>query len=252
MLRKLTSIVVVACCGFSVRAAEVAAPPTTAMARPAELLFADDFSRAEVGTAWKSSVRSYSIRDGVLVTGQRPDAGHPAVCRVSVALQDCIVDFRFKFAGGSQLSLVLNDAGYKHSHAGHICRAQVSPTAVTLGDDKEGAMKLGGVFELRSQPEKRAEYEKLIENRRTRVPHKLDIDLWHRMTVEIVGDEMLASIDGRPIAYLRSPGFAHPTKNYWGFTTQGRFIEIDDVRAWSAVLDPNWSKRRSELFEARR
>ena len=69
---------------------------------------------------------------------------------------------------------------------------------------------------------------------------------------EIGFKDIKVGVDGKPVAYLRSPGFAHPTKNYWGFTTQGRFIEVDDVRAWSAEVDPNWNQRRGELFGTQR
>src|SRR5262249_53546022 len=153
---------------------------------------------------------------------QRPDHGHPAVSRLSIPLRDAVFDFRFKFDGGTQLSLVLNDRDHKGSHAGHICRAQISPTAVTLGDDCEGAMKFG-IYELRQDAPRREEYDKLIADRRRRVALTVDPKPWHRMTVELVGDEMLASLDGKPVAYLKSPGLAHPVKNYWGFTTSGQF-----------------------------
>ncbi|MGC3970304.1 MAG: hypothetical protein QM775_24125 [Pirellulales bacterium] len=84
------------------------------------------------------------------------------------------------------------------------------------------------------------------------MPVAVDPEPWHSMTVEIVGDEMTASLDDKPIAYLKSPGLAHPTKNYWGFTTQGRFIEVDDLRVWSAEPDVAWSERRAELFGSQR
>ena len=233
--------------------ATVMAP--TVMAKRGKLLFADDFERSEVGAAWTTSQKSYAIRDGVFVTGQRPDHGHPAVCRVGVPLKDAVIDFRFKFAGGSQVSLVLNDKDHKGSHAGHICRAGISPTAVTLGDDCEGAMKFG-IYELWKDPAKRSQVEQLVESRKQRVPITLDTvksddGPWHCLTVEIVGEEMTATLDGKPVAYLKSPGIAHAVKNYWGFTTSGRYVEIDDVKAWAAEPDAGWKKRRAELFTER-
>ena len=223
--------------------------PRTVMTQPGELRFADDFNRTEVGPRWKLSVRSYEIRDGIFVTGQRPDAGHPAVSRVSVLLKDAVIDFRFRFDGGKQITLVLNDSDYQGSHAGHICRAAVTPTELRLGDDREGTMKFG-IYEKWKDPAKRGEVEELVKDRTVRVPIKLDVSQWHRLTVEIVGEEMVASLDGEPQAYLKSPGIAHATKNYWGLTTSGRFVEIDDLRAWSATLDPQWVKRRGEQFPA--
>jgi hypothetical protein len=238
------SIVSFACLSTAVvNAAEV----ETFLAKPGKLAFADDFERVEVGDAWKTSRNEYSIRDGVLITGQRPEHGHPAVSRVSVNLKDAVISFRFKFDGARGLTLVLNDSGWKQSHAGHICRAGVTLAQVTLGDDKEGRMKFG-IYEKWKDPATKAEVEPLVKDRSRAFPHALEAGKWYAMTVEFVGDEMLASINGRPIAYLRSPGFAHPTKNYWGFTTSGQYAEVDDLKAWHAEPDPRWPERRAKLF----
>jgi hypothetical protein len=232
----------------------VAAPAAeveTFLAKPGKLAFADDFQRAEVGDAWKTSRNEYSIQDGVFITGQRPEHGHPAVSRVSVPLRDAVVTFRFKFNGARGLTLVLNDSEWKQSHAGHICRAGVTLSQVTLGDDKEGRMKFG-IYEKWKDPATKAEVERQVKDRSRSFPHALEAGKWYAMTVEFVADEMLASIDGRPIAYLKSPGFAHPTKNYWGFTTSGQYVEIDDLKAWHADPDPTWPDRRAKLFPAGR
>jgi hypothetical protein len=145
------------------------------------------------------------------------------------------------------LTLVFNDRDHQGSHAGHICRAGVSPRQVTLGDDCEGTMKLG-IYERWQNPATKSEVEPLVKGRIERVPVIFDAERWHRMTVEIVGDEMVASLNGKPVAYLQSPGIAHATKTDWGFTTQGRTIEVDNLRAWSAEADPAWPERRAELF----
>jgi hypothetical protein len=217
---------------------------------PTAPVFTDDFERPELGDAWKISRDEYSIKDGVFVTGQRPEHAHPAVCRTSVTLRDALVQFRFRLRGARGLTLVLNDRDYQGSHAGHICRVGVTPAGVTLGDDKEGPMKLG-VYEKWKDMATRAEVEPLVKDRRKSVPHALEADRWYEMTVEFAGDEMLAVIDGKPIAYLKSPGIAHPTKNYWGFTTSGRYAEIDDLRVWhGSLLADEWPARRAREFPA--
>jgi hypothetical protein len=221
--------------------------PTTVMARRGKLLVSDDFSRSDVGDTWKVSQKSYSIADGVFITGQRPEAKHPAVSRLHVPFKDAVVDFSFRFTGGKQLTLVFNDTEFKGSHAGHICRAGVSPQQISLSDDCEGAMKFG-LYERWKDPDKRSEVEAQVKDRMKKVPVTFDAGKWHRMTVEIVGDEMVASLDGKPVAYLKSPGIAHATKTDWGFTTQGRTIEVDNLRAWVAEADTAWPQRRAELF----
>jgi hypothetical protein len=166
-----------------------------------------------------------------------------------LTLKNAVVDFEFRFDGGTGLSLVFNDRDYKDSHAGHICRASVSLDTVRLGDDREGTMKFG-IYERWKDPEKRAGIEPLVADKTTKTPIKLDEQKWYRMTVEIVGDEMVASLDGKPVAYLKSPGIAHPTKTDWGFTTQKRWIEIDNLRVYQAEPDAAWPARRAALFGA--
>ena len=50
----------------------------------------------------------------------------------------------------------------------------------------------------------------------------------------MVGDEMRASIDGKPVAYLKSSGIAHPTKSKIEFGCQGKDGYFDDIKIWNA------------------
>ncbi|HEY1602617.1 MAG TPA: hypothetical protein VGG64_23635, partial [Pirellulales bacterium] len=57
---------------------------------------------------------------------------------------------------------------------------------------------------------------------------------WHDVVIEIVGDQMRVSLDGRPAGYLKSPGIAHETKTSFHFTVSGKGVLFDDVRIWEA------------------
>ncbi len=55
--------------------------------------------------------------------------------------------------------------------------------------------------------------------------------------MEIVGDEMRASLDGKAVGYLKSSGIAHPIKSDFHFTVSGNATQaalFDDVRVWAA------------------
>jgi hypothetical protein len=56
--------------------------------------------------------------------------------------------------------------------------------------------------------------------------------------MEIVGDELRASLDGKAVGYLKSSGIAHPIKSDFHFTVTGnatQFALFDDVHVWAAA-----------------
>ncbi|HEX3871108.1 MAG TPA: family 16 glycoside hydrolase [Pirellulales bacterium] len=218
--------------GIGCVAAARADEPATQLARPGKLLFADDFARADAGEAWTGSLRSFRIEDGALVVSQREDATHPAVVRTTVEFKDAVLTFRFRFDGAPRFGVVFNDKNHADSHAGHICRVSVSPNQISVGDDKEGAMK-HGIYEKWQHADTKEEVRSIVESTQIKAPVKIESKRWYSMTVEIVGDEMAVSLDGKPITRFKSSGFDHAVKNHWGFTVSGQSIDFDDVKLWS-------------------
>jgi hypothetical protein len=85
-----------------------------------------------------------------------------------------------------------------------------------------------------TDPAKKAEKAKLLQGRGATFPIELDATAWHTMVLETVGDMMRASIDGKPVAFLKSPGIAHPTKSKIEFGCAGKDGYFDDVKIWNA------------------
>jgi len=79
--------------------------PVLVLADPSE--FRDGFERDKIGDAWTSHANSFSIRDGILVASQLPDAAHGAVMRAQLDFRDAVIDFSFKYDGGSVSILLL-------------------------------------------------------------------------------------------------------------------------------------------------
>lgn len=52
--------------------------------------------------------------------------------------------------------------------------------------------------------------------------------------LETVGDTMRATIDGKPVAFLQSPGIAHPMKSKVEFGCMGKDGFFDDLKIWNA------------------
>jgi arylsulfatase A-like enzyme len=192
-------------------------------------IFSDSFERQDLG-AWKAVIPGCSVKQGALVIRQERD-DHGAVGRVSLPMQDLVMAFRFQLAGSPSFNVVFDDRSCKGSHAGHICRVSISPRQVRLGDDREGAMR-NDIFAMRRSPDLKPLAERMILGRGCTVPIAVDPEAWHEVTIEIVGERMQVTVDGRPAGVLESPGIGHPTKTSVHFTVPGAGVLFDDVRIW--------------------
>lgn len=221
-------VVVLLAALVSALAAELPGP----LAKKGELLFSDDFERRDLGR-WKVIIPGFKVEDGVLVgTQDRPD--HGSVGRLYLPMKDLIMSFRFKLAGSPRFNVVFDDKNHKGSHAGHIARVAFAGRQIRLGDDKEGVMR-NDIFEMRRRPESKQAADKLLAGRGANVKAALEQDRWYAAVIEIVGDEMRVSLDGKAVGHLQSPGLAHPTKESVHFTVSDKAVHFDDVEIWAAV-----------------
>ncbi len=202
-------------------------------AKRGELLFSDDFNRAEVGPRWETSQRSFAIVDGA-IKGGHPLGQHGAIAGVEVPFKDAVIEFKFRFEGAASISAVCDDRAYTNSQAGHICRATITPKVIRLGDDREGGMR-NDIMEMRKDPKRKGEGDKLLVGRTAAFPTSIEGNQWHHLLMEIVGDEMRVHLDEKFVGRLKSPGIAHPTKSRFHFTINGKDAAIDDVKIWAAL-----------------
>ncbi|MCG6156754.1 family 16 glycoside hydrolase [Rubinisphaera margarita] len=203
----------------------------TPLAEKGQSLLADDFERQELGQ-WKVILPSFRIEDGELVASQ-DRADHGSVGRVYLPMTNVVMSFRFNLVDSWGFNVVFDDKNYKGSHAGHIARVAITPKQIRLGDDKEGIMR-NDIFAMRRDPKQKAAADKLLEGRGSNVKIDVAKGEWHEMTIELLGDEMRVSLNGKAIGHLQSSGLAHPTKESVHFTVNGREVRFDDVQIWEA------------------
>lgn len=225
-------------------AAELPAIPGEAIAKKKELLFSDDFERAEPGKAWRVVVPTYALENGTLkgtqtrvnvpaTEGKAAVVGHAAIIGTDTPTKDSIVTFKFRFAGATALSAEFDDRKYTGSHYGHICRVVITPKNVTLRDERDGSMR-NDIYAMSKDPARRDERNKLLEGRSATFPVQFELDKWHDLVLETVGDNMRASIDGKAVAFLKSSGIGHATKSKIEFGCAGKDGYFDDVMIWNA------------------
>ena len=75
---------------------------------------------------------------------------------------------------------------------------------------------------------------KLLTGRGSSGAAKFEQKRWYQAAIEIVGDRMRVSLDGKAVGYLQSPGIAHETKSSFHFTVNGPGVLFDEVRIWKA------------------
>ena len=201
------------------------------LAQKGDLLFSDDFERSELGE-WKPLIPSFAVQNGVLKGWQTRD-DHGAVGRVYRPMKDVILEFKFMLDGSTGFNTVLDDKNHKGSHAGHICRVAFAPKQIRIGDDKEGVMR-NDIFEMRKDPAKKKEADKLLVGRGSAVNRVVEPKKWHKVKIELLGDVLRVTMDDEPAGELKSPGIAHETKQSFHFTVNGPGVLFDDVRIWKA------------------
>ena len=205
--------------------------PTEPIAQKGEPILDDNFERSDLGD-WKSLIPTFVIEGGELKGWQTRD-DHGAVGRIYKPMKDAVVEFRFKLVGSTGFNAVFDDQKFKGSHAGHICRVAFAPTQIRLGDDKEGVMR-NDIYEMRKDPARKKEADKLLEGRGSATSTKLEQQKWYQVVIELKGDSMRVTMDGKPVGFLKSPGIAHETKSSFHFTVNGTGALFDDVRIWQA------------------
>lgn len=211
--------------------AALADVPQELLAQKGDLLFSDDFERTSLGD-WQSLIPTFTVANGVL-KGEQTRDDHGAVGRIYRPMKDVIVEFKYKLDGSTGFNAVFDDQKFNGSHAGHICRVAFAPKQIRLGDDKEGVMR-NDIFEMRKDPTLKAGAEKLLVGRGSVAKIELDSKSWHNVKIEIAGGRMRVSVDGKPVAFLESPGIAHETKSSFHFTVNGPGVLFDEVRIWKA------------------
>ena len=238
---------------FLMPVAAVRADSVPQLAAPTDVVFRDDFSRADPGPAWKTNDAAKKapgqsrIVDGALATRMAPHSDHGATITTAVEFTDAIITCRFRLLGEKGFNLPINDPAEKTVHAGHICRVRVAPGRVQLQDDKTGQMNLE-VQKLRNDPATADQAAARMAGTSAVFNAPVERGKWHVLRVELVADEMLVQLDGKVVGYLKSPGFAHPTKRNFGFTVADPTgVTFDDVVLTRAQAAAQWPAARAAV-----
>ena len=84
---------------------------------------------------------------------------------------------------------------------------------------------------MRDDPEYKDRIEDLLETKKRTYETEFVDGIWYHARIVIEGESMRVFLNGELVGKLISEGIAHPTKTQFGFTTTGRDILFDNVKA---------------------
>ena len=227
-------------------AADLPKIPSKPIAEKKELLFSDEMNGSDHDKRWHRVVDTFvfennalkgtqtRVKDELSKDGKSVITAHAAVYGLEVPTKDTVIEVKMRFDGCTMMDVEFDDRKYTAAHYGHLCRAQIRLDKVTIMDEREGSQNLI-INELRKDPAKKDEVNKLMAGKSATFPVKLEQNKEYTVVVETVGDEMRVSIDGKAVAFLKSPGISHETKSKIELGVAGQSGWFDDIKVWNAA-----------------
>ncbi|MEQ1748965.1 MAG: hypothetical protein ABL974_06055 [Prosthecobacter sp.] len=240
-------LLLLATCATSCSAFAADAPviPAESIAKKTNLLFEDDMNGTTRDSKWHRVVDTFTWENGMLKgtqtrvkdmpskDGKSVITAHAAVYGLELPTKDSVVEVKIKFDGNTMMDVEFDDRKYTGSHYGHLSRARVSLDKITIMDEREGSQN-EVLKAMKNDPAKKAEANKLIAAHSATFPVALVKGTIYNLVVETVGDAMRVTIDGKAVAYFKSPGIGHATKSKIELGVAGQSGYFDDIKVWNA------------------
>jgi hypothetical protein len=201
--------------------------PATLLAQPDKEIFSDKLTKESPAAQWKIAKGKWErTADGVRVE-ELPADKHGAAGRVTTKLQDFVAAFEFRLDGAKSVSLSINDAKE------HVARVLITPTALRVQKDDHD----------HDGPDKSVIFLNQAQ--------AFEAGTWHSVVLEMVGDTMVATIDGKISGFGRDELFKAEKANP-GFTCGGQSATFRNFVIWSAKAEPKatWKEASAKVAEA--
>lgn len=220
-LRKSSSLLLAL---LSLTAVSLAADPATLMTVRGKSILTDDLKEPEL-KGWKVAKGKWEITDGALHGEEVAADKHAGVTRHAAAFKDAVIQYDFKLDGAKGTTLSINDAKE------HLCRVVINPAGFTVQKDDRD----------HDGPDKAVVFQ--------RVATPIKAGEWHTLVIEILGKEMVATLDGQKTGFGENDRIADPKANL-GFTVTGQSVSFRNLRIWEAQPNPEWNGTKSKLAAA--
>jgi len=217
--------------------------PTVHAEDRCKLVLEDNFDRnesqeatEEIGNGWTTNSKNRAggnkqvdLKNGAMHITMHATADHAVAVGHAAEYRDGTVALRFMLEDAQDvLGVDIADPECKEVHSGHLFKIDVGTTKVVVDDKKTGVMNMK-FYEARKAKTLTPEQLAFIAAQKKTFPNTLEVGEWHNMVINVVGDKVCVSIDGKPVASLTSEGVAHPTKRMIRLSVS-RQAWVDDVK----------------------
>ena len=191
-------------------------PPQTRLAQIEKL----EVSGTEIGAQWKVGKGKWELTDGVLRGSELPADKHGGVIRTGLKLKNIVIACEVKFDGAKVTTISIN--GPKD----HLARVIIAPNRFVVQRDDQD----------HDGPDKAIVF--------LTKPVTLAPGTWHTVVLEMVGDTMVGTLDGKITGYGSDLTFLAKEKTVPGFTVAGESVSYRNVRIYTAKAEPkaDWKK----------
>jgi hypothetical protein len=196
--------------------------PATFLAEPGKSLYAETFSGSALPAGWRAAKGRWESADGALKGTEIPADKHGAVVRKQIPFKDVVIAFDVKVDGARGATFSINDAKE------HVARMLFNAAGFTVQKDDHD----------HDGPDKAVVFG--------RVNRPLKAGEWHTAVIEIVGDTMLGSLDGKNPKFGSNELIATAKANV-GFTVSGESASFRNLRIWEAAAKSDWSATKEKL-----
>ena len=202
-------------------------PPVTLLAKPLSLKFQDEMTvgaGTEGDVKWRLSKGQWDRSSTGSVVSERASDQHGAVGRIPLKLTNFVLQVDVRIDGAKSATISIND------EKEHVARVGISSSGFYLRkDDHDHDGPDRPVVFFTSQD-------------------KVESGTWHTITLEMVGETMVAALDGKISGWGTDKLFSAPKANP-GLTVAGQSATFRNFRIWEAASEPieSWPLQREKM-----
>ncbi|MCP4099265.1 MAG: DUF1080 domain-containing protein [Planctomycetaceae bacterium] len=214
----LAFVIVPTFCSLAI--AEVPKLERLLMSMPTEVLSADDFENDTVADRWGFRA-FYTVKNGALTRTSHKAREVSRSFLKDVVFRDAIIQFDFRFEGAAEIRLMTGGGG------GYNTVTQIFPNYFQVNTAK-----------------RKEEFNPSCQGECAFSFKKGD---WYTMTIEFVGDEVVAHVDGEHFVVGRHP-IIDTERTYLAFQVSGGMASFDNFSLREAKAEPNWIAKRAKYL----
>ena len=189
------------------------------MCSPGKLVLSDDFESDSVAEKWGFRA-SYNVEKGSLNRTNYVASESARAFLKDALYRDAIIRFDFRFDGASEIRLMTGGGG------GYNTVTQIFPDHFQVHTAKRK-----NEFDPSQQGDCAFEFKRGV---------------WHTMTVEFNGDEVVAHVNGDHFVLGRHP-IIDSERTYLAFQVTGGMAAFDNFKMWTSQENDDWNLRRAKL-----